>query len=79
MSFFQFWLNYALQKEGRWTQKSLKSYHFWATKMSKLKVSEYRSIGAISIGDTDTKNRADTTDTSIPIENANPKQVNVIS
>ena len=35
--------------------------------MTKLVVSKYRSIGSQSIGDTGTKNRAGTTDTSIPI------------
>ena len=36
-------------------------------RMPKMKVSEYRSIGTQSIGDTGTKNHAGTTDTSIPI------------
>ena len=39
----------------------------WGGEMPKMKVSEYRSIGTQSIGDTGTKNHAGTTDTSIPI------------
>ena len=49
--------------------KWFKSVDFWAKKreyMTKLVVSKYRSIGSQSIGDT-AKNRAGTTDTSIPI------------
>ena len=48
--------------------KWFKSVDFWAKKreyMTKLVVSKYRSIGSQSIGDT-AKNRAGTTDTSIP-------------
>ena len=39
-------------------------------KGTNMKYRKYRSIGCQSIGDTDTKNRADTADTSIPLENA---------